>query len=109
MTNSFTNNYGITKITLKRNIHAYCRLGDDWYTNKLTISFVPHDEIPDYVFIDNEIKERCEKQDLLIEEVIATIRDIVREHCPTATDIKITSYVDDSVPRDMQVEVELSE
>lgn len=103
------NKYGVSKITLTRKIHAYCRLGNDWYTNQLTISFVPNDIIPDYVEVDADILRECEKKDLIIEEVVSKVRDIIKAHCPNATDIHISSYVDDSVPRDMQVEVELYE
>ena len=103
---SFKNDYQIRRITLYKKIHCYCRLGGDWYTNQLTISFVPNDMIPDYVYIDKAIEDRCERQDLLIEEVIKIIIDIIREQCPNAYDIKVKSYIDDSVPKNMYVEVE---
>ena len=109
MVNSFPNTYGISKITLTRKIHCYCRLGGYWYTNKLNISFVPQDEIPDYVAIDADILSTCEQNDMIIEEVVASVRDIIKKHCPSAVDLHISSYVDDSVPRDMQVLVELNE
>lgn len=105
-TNSFKNIYGVKRITLKKKVHCYCRLGNDWYTNQLTISFNPGSSIPDYVFIDDEIERQCEKQDLLIEEVIKCITTIVINHCPDATDIHVSSYIDDSVPKNMQVLVE---
>lgn len=104
--NSFPNNYGISKITLIKKVHAYCRLGNDWYTNQLVISFTPDKEIPDYVYIDRAIEEQCEKQDLLIEEVIDKIYKIIKEQAPSSKDIHISSYVDDSVPKNMQVKVE---
>ncbi|MBO7697119.1 MAG: hypothetical protein J6Y28_04745 [Acholeplasmatales bacterium] len=103
---SFPNKYGISKITLTKKIHCYCRLGGDWYTNQLEISFKPGAEIPDYVYLDKAIEERCEKQDLIIEEVINNISNIILEQCPSATDLHITSYVDDSVPKNMFVKVE---
>ena len=104
---SFKNKYKISKITLHKKVHAYCRLGGDWYTNQLLISFTPVEEIPDFVFIDKAIEERCEKQDLIIEEVLYTIYNIIKEQCPSAEDIHIESYVDDSVPKNMQVRVEI--
>lgn len=103
---SFPNSYGISKITLYKKIHAFCRLGGDWYTNQLTISFVPINEIPDFVYIDKAIEERCERQDLIIEEVINTIYNIIIEQCPSAKEIHIESYIDDSVPKNMFVKVE---
>ena len=103
---SFPNKYGISKITLYKKVHAYCRLGGDWYTNQLTISFVPIEEIPDFVYIDKAIEERCEQKDLIIEEVIDNIYKIILEQCPSAKDIHIESYIDDSVPKNMPVKVE---
>ena len=103
---SFKNSYGITKITLTKKIHCYCRLGNDWYTNQLLISFTPKNEIPDYVFIDKALEEKCEKQDLLIEECIDMVYNIIREQCPSAENIHIESYIDDSVPKNMFVKVE---
>lgn len=103
---NFKNEYGITKITLYKKVHAYCRLGGDWYTNQLTISFTPVEEIPDYVFIDKAIEETCEQKDLIIEEVINNIYNIIKEQAPSAKDIHIESYIDDSVPKNMFVRVE---
>ena len=90
---SFPNNYDITKITLYKKVHCLCRLGGDWYTNQLTISFTPVVEIPDFVFIDKAIEERCERKDMIIEEVIREIKTIIKEQCPTAKDITIKSYI----------------
>ena len=103
---SFENKYGINKITLTKKIHCYCRLGGDWYTNQLEISFTPVNEIPDYVYLDRAIEERCEQKDLIIEEVINEISTIIKDQCPSATAIHVSSYVDDSVPKNMQVKVE---
>lgn len=105
MTTSFSNSFGITKIILNKKIHCYCRLGHDWYTNQLTISFTPVKEIPDYVFLDKDIEEQCEKGDLLIEELVSKISDIIMKHAPSAKNVEIKSYVDDSVPKNMQVTV----
>ena len=105
-TTNFPNSYGITKITLYKKVHAFCRLGGDWYTNQLTISFTPVDEIPDYVYIDKAIEENCEQKDLIIEEVIETVYKIIKEQAPSAKNIHIESYIDDSVPKNMPVKVE---
>lgn len=103
---SFENKYSVNRITLTKKIHCYCRLGGDWYTNQLEISFYPQKEIPDYVYLDKAIEERCEQKDLIIEEVVNEIYKIILEQCPTAANIQISSYVDDSVPKNMQVKVE---
>lgn len=104
---SFANAYEVKKITLTKKVHCYCRLGGDWYTNQVTMSFTPGKEICDYVYIDKAIEDRCEKGDLLIEELLLELKKILLEQCPSATNIHIESYVDDSVPKNMQVRVEV--
>lgn len=105
---SFENTYGISKITLKKNIHCYCRLGDDNYTNKITLSFNPGKIICDYVYLEKAIVDRFEQSDSIIEEVLAGIVEIVKNQCPYATDIHVESYIDDSVPKDMPLTVEVN-
>lgn len=104
--NTMENNLGITQITLNKKIHAFCRLGKDWYTNQLTISFTPVNEIPDYVVLDKMIEAACEQRDLIIEEVVAKVYSIIETLAPSAKDIYVASYVDDSIPKAVQVKVE---
>ena len=103
--NSFKNINGITKIILSKKVHCYCRLGGDWYTNQISISFKPVFEIPDYIRIDHMIEKRCEQKSLLLEECVDEIYKIIKEECPSATNIRVESYVDDSVPKNMMVRV----
>lgn len=102
------NKYGITKITFSKKIHTYCRLGGDNYTNQLHVSFNPGDMIPDYVYLDKAIENRFEQTDSIIEEVLAGIIEIIRNQCPHASAIQVSSTVDDSVPKNMPVTVEAS-
>ena len=104
---SLPNKYGINRITVSKKIHTYCRLGGDNYTNQLIISFNPGDKIPDYVFLDKAIEERFEQSDSIIEEVLSGVVEIITNQCPTATKIHVSSLVDDSVPKNMPVKVEI--
>ena len=104
---SLPNKYGINRITVSKMIHTYCRLGGDNYTNQLIISFNPGDKIPDYVFLDKAIEERFEQSDSIIEEVLSGVVEIIKNQCPTATKIHVSSLVDDSVPKNMPVKVEI--
>ena len=104
---SLPNKYGINRITVSKKIHTYCRLGGDNYTNQLIISFNPGDKIPDYVFLDKAIEERFEQSDSIIEEVLSGVVEIIKNQCPTATKIHVSSLVDDSVPKNMPVKVEI--
>ena len=104
---SFPNEYGLSKITINKNVHCYCRLGGDIYTNKITLTFKPNKEVCDYVYLDKAIEERFEQTDSIIEEVLKGIVEIVKNQCPSATNIHVESYIDDSVPKNMPVKVEV--
>lgn len=104
---SFANTYGLTKITVNKKIHTYCRLGGDIYTNQITLSFNPGSMVCDYVYLDKAIEDRFEQSDSIIEEVLAGIVEIVKNQCPDASNIHVESYIDDSVPKNMPVKVEI--
>lgn len=104
---SFPNSYGITKVTINKKIHTYCRLGGDVYTNQLTAYFNPGSMMCDYVYLDKAIEDRFEQSDSIIEEVLAGIVEIIKNQCPTASNIHVESYIDDSVPKNMPVKVEI--
>ena len=104
---SFPNSYGITKVTINKKVHTYCRLGGDVYTNQITAWFNPGETMCDYVYIDKAIEECFEQSDSIIEEVLAGIVKIIKNQCPQATKIHVESYIDDSVPKNMPVKVEI--
>jgi hypothetical protein len=104
---SFPNEYGLTKITIDKKVHTYCRLGGDVYTNQIKAYFNPGDMVCDYVYLDKAIEERFEQSDSIIEEVLAGIVEIIKNQCPNATNIHVESYIDDSVPKNMPVKVEI--
>lgn len=104
---SFPNSYGLTKITINKKIHTFCRLGGDVYTNQITASFNPGSLVCDYVYLDKAIEERFEQTDSIIEEVLAGIVEIIKNQCPNASNIHVESYIDDSVPKNMPVKVEI--
>ena len=74
---SFPNSYGLTKITINKKVHTYCRLGGDVYTNQITASFNPGSMVCDYVYLDKAIEDRFEQSDSIIEEVLAGIVEII--------------------------------
>ena len=104
---SFPNSYGITKVTIEKKVHTFCRLGGDVYTNQIKAWFNPGRTMCDYVYIDKAIEERFEQTDSIIEEVLKGIVEIIRDQCPEATNIHVESYIDDSVPKNMPVKVEI--
>lgn len=104
---SFPNIYELRKITFQKKIHCYCRLGGDVYTNQITAEFNPGDMVPDYVYLEKAVSERFEQTDSIIEEVLKGIKEIILNQCPNATDIVIKSFIDDSIPKDFPIIVEV--
>ena len=104
---SILNMYHISKITIEKKVHCYCRLGGDVYTNNIVASFDPGDRICDYVYLDKAIEDTYEATDSLIEEVVNGIVYIILAQCPEATNIHVESTVTDSVPKNMPVKVEI--
>ena len=104
---SLPNKYGVYKITFEKKIHAYCRLGGDNYTNNITGSFYTENEVCDYVYLDKAIEDRFEASDSIIEEILAGIVEIIKNQCPSAHHIRISSTVNDSVPKNMPITVEV--
>lgn len=104
---SFKNEFGVTKVTFEKKVHTYCRLGGDVYTNKIKGSFNPGDMMCDYIYLDKAIAERFEQSDSIIEEVLAGIVEIIKNQCPGATQIHVEAHIDDSVPKDMPLTVEI--
>lgn len=104
---SFPNVFGISKVTIDKKIHTYCRLGGDVYTNQIKAWWTPGALMCDYVYIDKAIEECFEQTDSIIEEVLAGIVRIIKNQCPSAHNIHVESYIDDSVPKNMPVKVEI--
>ena len=107
VSHSFPNDFGITKVTIDKKVHTYCRLGGDVYTNQIKAWWNPGATMCDYVYIDKAIEECFEQSDSIIEEVLAGIVKIIKNQCPEATNIHVESYIDDSVPKNMPVKVEI--
>lgn len=56
-----------------------CQIGQDWYKNKLSITFIPRDVYPDYMDIDKWIREKIDGHELNIEDVVSAIYDFIRD------------------------------
>lgn len=91
---SFANTQGITKIILTQNVQCFCPLGDDWYTNHITIELIPKSIIPDYCEADDFIRGLA-GQSLIIEDVIDKIFTYFKQSYDCSY-VKVVSYVDDA-------------
>lgn len=99
----FENKQNISNITLFKKLHNFCPLGDDWYTNNLTIIMQPGEIIPDYIEIESEIS-KLESKSLVIEDVVSSIFEIINQYNPKK--IKVISEVDDATHLKVKVEKE---
>lgn len=91
---SFTNSQGITEISMSKLIRNFCPLGNDWYTNKLSIVIKPDETIPDYVEVDKELNE-LEGKEMIIEDVVQVVVGIFAKY--NCKYIEVKSFVDDAV------------
>lgn len=90
----FSNTQGISRIKFTQNVQCYCPLGDDWYTNHITVNMKLGDTVPDYCEIDDFIRSIA-GQSLIIEDVINLIYTHLRDnYCPI--ELCVESYVDDA-------------
>ena len=90
----FKNEQGISLIEFTQNIQDFCPLGNDWYTNQITVSMIPDSIIPDYCDIDDFTRSLGGK-DLIIEDVVdAIFKYIEEEYAPK--DLSVSSYVNDA-------------
>lgn len=94
-------------VTVNKKVHTYCRLGGDIYTNQLTIKYKTGTHQLDFVYLDKAIDGMLEKTDSIIEEVLESVLEIVKNQLIDAEYICVTAKITDSVPKDMPVEVKL--
>lgn len=97
----FINEQKINKITLFKKIHNFCPMGDDWYTNQLTIEIEPGTCIPDYIEIEQQLNE-LESKSLIVEDVVNKISLILQQY--EIKSAHIISEVDDAVHLKVRVE-----
>ncbi len=90
----FENVQGITEISFTQNVQCFCPLGNDWYTNQLSVTMIPDKIIPDYCDVDDFIRSLSGKE-LIIEDVIKQVFDYIKkEYNPKS--IKVQSQVNDA-------------
>lgn len=91
---SFANTQKITSITFTQNIQCFCPLGNDWYTNQITVDFAPSSIIPDYCEID-EFTRGLAGEELIIEDVVEQIYTYMKNNYKP-TKLCVRSYVNDA-------------
>lgn len=83
---TITNTQKITEVTMKKIIHCFCPLGDDWYSAEVTMKFTPYKEYFDYCKVDDFILKTVEGKSLIIEDLV----DILYQFCETAEPLAIS-------------------
>lgn len=89
----FENKQNITHIRMEKLIHNLCTIGQDWYTNRITMYLEPDKVIPDYIEIDKELN-KLEGKELIIEDVVDKVVEILKEYDPLY--ISVVSEVEDA-------------
>lgn len=64
------NKQGITEIIMTPSVICKCAIGQDWYTNNFTITFVPKNHYPDYMEVDEWLNENLRGRELNIEDAV---------------------------------------
>lgn len=89
------NDFGITAITIESTAKCYCPLGNDWYTNKFTVDFVPGKNIPDYCEMDKWIATHINGQTMIIEDAVASLHKYL-QYTYLPASLRVKSYVNDA-------------
>lgn len=90
-----TNSFGIKAITIESTAKCYCPLGNDWYTNKFTVDFVPGEFIPDYCEMDAWIAANINGKTMIIEDAVSSLHKYLQETYHPAS-LRVKSYVNDA-------------
>ena len=90
----FENTQGISRISFTQNIQCFCPLGDDWYTNHLTVDMCPDKIIPDYCDVDNFTRGLSGKM-LIIEDVVNAVYNYLYDNYKPKS-VKVESHVNDA-------------
>lgn len=87
------NTMGITNIVYEDRLLCFCPLGKSDYHNNLRIEFIPNENIPDYIVL-NESIQNMHLQVLTIEDAVASVVEIMKKYDPFF--IRVESFVDDA-------------
>ena len=72
----FNNEMGITKICMFANIQVYCSIGKAFFTARMSIEMVPNAVIPDYIEVEDHIRD-LSGEAMVIEECVGRVYDYI--------------------------------
>lgn len=87
------NTQGIDVITMYPIAVCKCAIGQDWYTNKFTVTFVPGDCYPDYMDVDAWLTENVRGKEFNIEDALDALgqyllKEYNPDHLAVETEVK---------------------
>ena len=97
----FENVHGITRIKFKQNIQCFCPLGNDYYTNQVSVLFVPDEVIPDYCEVEQYMRKMSGNK-YTVEDTVFMVFDYLNTKYKPKY-LKVTSYADDAVHFEVEV------
>ena len=74
------NTQNISLIIMKPVAQTKCKIGQDWYTNELEISFAPADSYPDYMQVNEWIAKNIDGRELNIEDVVNMLYEMLEQN-----------------------------
>ena len=96
------NDYEVKRVTLTKQLSAWCPLGEQEYTADVTVKVLPEDTIPDYCELDAELSKI--NGSLIIEELASKVFSVVSKAFSGAL-VKVTVSVPQSKHMPVIVEV----
>ena len=82
----------VTKIIMKPEAVAKCKIGQDWYKMHFEIEFLPEDCYPDYIEVNDFVMEQIDGKELNIEEAAKILYDMLsRSYDPKS--VKVTNHI----------------
>ena len=74
------NKEAVSKIIMFPTAIVKCQIGQDWYKCQFEVTFVPRDCYPDYIEVNEFVKEEIDGQELNIEQAAKILRDFLVEN-----------------------------
>lgn len=82
------NKQKISKIEFQRTIYPFCPLGEDRYSAKVFVTFIPGNLLFDFIEVDREI-QKLSQNDLMAEDVAEKVSQIMNQYNPKDVKVRV--------------------
>lgn len=70
---------GVTKIVMHPIAHVKCQIGQDWYRCEFEVEFIPDGCYPDFMQVDEFVRESIDGHELNIEQAAKLLHDFLKD------------------------------